>query len=68
MAYLCRDCGYRGRKGSRLGGCQACGSFNVGHEVAPPKAAAPAADRSRLTVLIVVWAVFIGLVAWKLVS
>lgn len=67
MAYTCRDCSYRGKKGDQVGSCPACGSFNFVMEGAPDASENPPPAKFRVPLLIISWAVFLGLVAWKLI-
>ncbi|MBN7798263.1 hypothetical protein [Parahaliea mediterranea] len=66
MAYICKDCSYRGKQGGQLGGCPACGSFNVVLKGASRAEVAQPPGNIRLALLVVTWAVFLGLVVWKL--
>ena len=64
MAYLCKDCSYRGNKSGQVGECQACGSRNLstGRKLEwkkPP-------GKMRLFILVSLWAYLIGLIIWKL--
>jgi DNA-directed RNA polymerase subunit RPC12/RpoP len=68
MAYYCRDCSYRGKQGSQFGGCPACGSQNMVLDRPSAEVAEAAPGKPRLVVLAAVWAVFLGLVAWKLIG
>lgn len=68
MAYHCSDCSYRGKRGGPMGECPACGSFNLSLEGAQRADAVPATvSKFRMTLLVAVWAVFLGLLAWKLI-
>lgn len=66
MAYLCKDCSYRGKKSGQLGECPACGSYNiVKHTVTLPEQAQPA--KWRLVVLVLLWTLLIAIIIGKLV-
>ncbi len=66
MAYLCKDCSYRGKKSGQLGECPACGSYNiVKHTVALTEQPQPA--KWRLVVLVLLWALLIAMIIGKLV-
>lgn len=67
MAYTCKDCSYRGKKGGPSGECPACGSFNLVLEGASGAGPSPAPGKFRVPLLIVSWAVFLGLITWKLI-
>lgn len=68
MAYICKACSYRGKKGGSMGECPACGSFDMVLEGAVQREEAPRNNRLRLTLLAVTWTWFLGLVVWKLLS
>lgn len=66
MAYICKDCSYKGKQGGQLGGCPACGSFNMVLQGAAQAEVAESPGKTRLALLVVTWGVFLGLVVWKL--
>lgn len=66
MAYLCKDCSYRGKKSGQLGECQACGSHNLAQRSATFKEQPPSA-KWRLVVLAALWGFLIALIIGKLV-
>jgi hypothetical protein len=66
MAYLCKDCSYRGNTSGQLGECPACGSFNIIKHTAISREQAPP-PTWRLVLLVVLWAVLIAMIIWKLV-
>lgn len=68
MAYLCRDCSYRGKRAGQSGSCPACGSFNLALEATAQDQEAPPPGRLRLGLLVGSWGVFLVLVVWKLLS
>ncbi|GAB3273836.1 hypothetical protein [Parahaliea aestuarii] len=70
MAYLCRDCSYRGKKGGSGGACPACGSFNVTLSgAAPPQREEQSGNSAlRIRILIGLWLLFFALVAQKLLE
>jgi hypothetical protein len=68
MAYHCKDCSYRGRQRGDLGGCPACGSFNIalaGAAAAPPP---QPPGRRRMALLLISWGLFLALAGWKLLA
>lgn len=67
MAYLCRDCSYRGTEAGVAGECPACGSRNFGRRKNQAEEA-PSNNKLRLQILVVVWTIFIGMVIWKLIQ
>ncbi|MFT6287661.1 MAG: putative ATP-dependent serine protease [Halieaceae bacterium] len=66
MAYVCRDCSYRGATTGPSGQCPACDSFNFGRQ--QKIEARPQNSKPRVQVLITVWAIFIGMIIWKLLE
>ncbi|WP_116367645.1 hypothetical protein [Parahaliea mediterranea] len=70
MAYLCRDCSYRGKKGGSGGACPACGSFNMTLAgAAPPERQVDSGNSARrIRLLIGLWVLFFALLAQKLLE
>jgi len=64
MAYLCKDCSYRGTTSGRDGGCPACGSYNFA--LVSSGQEAPKPGKLRIVLLVLLWAYLIGLIIWKL--
>ena len=67
MAYLCRDCTYRGATTGPSGECPACGSFNFSRK-SKTESTQPPPSKLRLQILFTVWAIFIGMIIWKLLQ
>jgi transposase len=67
MAYLCKDCSYRGKKSGQLGECPACGSHNIAKRPMAFKEQ-PAPTKWRLVVLVGLWGFLIALIIGKLSS
>jgi len=65
MAYLCKDCSYRGVVSGQQGECPACGSYNMERRLLTEEQKPPA--KWRMIVLVALWAVFIAMVIGKLV-
>jgi hypothetical protein len=65
MAFLCKDCSYRGRKSGQVGECPACGSFNI-EKHAVVGTAKPAPGKWRIVVLVGLWGVLLTMITWKL--
>lgn len=70
MAYICKDCSYRGKRGGELGGCPACGSFNMVLEGAEPAGQdkPPGNPALRMKILVGLWVFFFALVIFKLLE
>lgn len=66
MAYLCKDCSYRGMKSGQLGECPACGSYNIVKHTAVLGEKPPPA-KWRLVVLVLLWGLFFTLIIGKLI-
>tara|TARA_R110000772_G_scaffold245757_1_gene359245 strand:- start:45498 stop:45704 length:207 start_codon:yes stop_codon:yes gene_type:complete len=68
MSYHCRQCSYRGNRLDERGYCPACGSPDIhigGRAAVKP----PSKPRKRQLVLVIaLWVIFAGLLAYKLVS
>ena len=67
MAFICRDCSYRGMKSGQGGQCPACGSFNLKVQDAKPEEQEPP-PRWRLALLASLWATLLLMIAWKLIN
>ena len=65
MAYICKDCSYRGVTSGQLGECPACGSYNMERRLIIEKDEPP--PRWRLQLLIVLWGVLIIMIVGKLI-
>lgn len=66
MAYLCKDCSYRGLKSGQLGECLACGSYNIVRRATTLKEQ-PQPTKWRLVLLIALWGFLIAMIIGKLV-
>jgi predicted ATP-dependent serine protease len=66
MAYLCKDCSYRGTKSGHLGECLACGSYNTIKRSMSFKEQ-PQPTKWRLVALLVLWGFLITMIIGKLV-
>lgn len=66
MAYLCKDCSYRGTKSGQLGECLACGSYNISKHSMTFKEQPPP-TKWRLVVLVALWGLLIAMIIEKLV-
>jgi len=67
MAFICKDCSYRGMKSGQGGQCPACGSFNI--QVQKARSEEPkAAPKWRLVLLITLWATLLLMIARKLIN
>lgn len=64
MAYICKDCSYRGKISGQVGECPACGSFNL--DKSQEKKDKPAPAKWRLIVLALLWGYLVTLIIWKL--
>jgi len=66
MTYFCQDCSYRGKTAGPSGDCPGCGSFAMVQagrvEEKPPP------GKARLVLLVVLWAIFLLLVRWRLIQ
>ena len=67
MTYYCQDCSYRGKTASPGGDCPACGSFALTRRSSAAEEEQPPAAW-RLYLMWALWAVFIGMVAWKVLD
>lgn len=67
MAYLCKDCSYRGKKSGQLGECPACGSHNLAKRAMTFKEQ-PRPTKWRLVVLAGLWIFLIALIIEKVVN
>ena len=67
MAYLCKDCSYRGIKSGQLGECPACGSRNLAKRTMTFKEQ-PRPTKWRLVVLVALWSFLIVLIIGKIDS
>ncbi len=68
MAYICKACSYRGKKGGARGECPACGAFDMVLEGAVKREEVPRNNRLRIILLGVTWSWFLGLVIWKMLD
>ncbi len=66
MTYYCQDCSYRGQTAGPTGDCPACGSFALVR--AKQTEDEPPPSKLRLYIMFALWAVFLGMVGWKLVQ
>ena len=67
MAYLCKDCSYRGTKSGQVGECPACGSHNLSKRTTTFREQPPP-TKWRLVVLVALWGFLIALIIGKLVN
>jgi DNA-directed RNA polymerase subunit RPC12/RpoP len=66
MNYFCQDCSYRGKTAGPTGDCPACGSYAL---VRPGRVEdKPPPGKARLVLLVVLWAIFLLLLLWKLIE
>ncbi len=68
MAYLCKDCSYRGKTSGQVGECPACGSFNMVRRPTDQQAAATPAPKWRIALMLLLWSCLIALVGAKLIQ
>ena len=67
MVYVCNDCTYRGKAAGAAGECPACGSYGLQRKSVSSEEK-PALARGRLAAVVVLWAVLLALITWKLVN
>ena len=67
MAYLCKDCSYRGIKSGQLGECPACGSHNL-VKLAMTFKEQTRPTKWRLVILAALWIFLIALIIEKAVN
>lgn len=65
MAYICKDCSYRGVTSGQLGECPACGSYNLERRLIVAEDKPPA--KWRLQLLIALWVILIAMIIGKLI-
>ncbi len=68
MAYICKDCSYRGVSSAASGQCPACGSFHLAVQSARIEADDKTPARWRIALLIVLWTILLVMIAWKLLN
>ena len=66
MSVSCNDCSYRGKTSGQGGKCPAGGSYNLTRGQSTSGETPP--SRSRLVILVGLWAYLIALIIWKLLS
>lgn len=66
MRYHCRECSYRGAKVDGRGGCPACGSLDIHISVGERAPEPPKSRTLQLSIMVLLWLTFAGLVLWKL--
>ncbi|PLW67592.1 hypothetical protein C0039_16275 [Pseudohalioglobus lutimaris] len=67
MAYLCKDCSYRGKTSGQGGQCPACGSFNItAQRVAAQNQEGP--PLWHKIALVASWSLLLILILWKLIT
>ncbi|MEQ9465251.1 MAG: hypothetical protein RJQ10_16430 [Haliea sp.] len=68
MGYHCRDCSYRGNKLTSAGSCPACGSYAIGLGTKGPRNEEPKPRKLQMTLLLALWAGFVGLLLYRFLS